>query len=150
MENTLLIRNGNAEDEDWLFQLFRGTMQGYIDEAWGWDELLQHQGFITSLPAKNFQILEVNKFRTASFHLREKDDRLVVDMILVLPEKQRLGFGTYLMNQIKESAERLEKPAYLSVLKSNPAIDFHLSCGFKKIEEDEHSIKMSYSAKTSN
>ena len=49
MENTLLIRNGNAEDEDWLFQLFRGTMQGYIDEAWGWDELLQDRDAIIAI-----------------------------------------------------------------------------------------------------
>ncbi len=149
MENFLLIRNGTAEDEDWLFQLFRQTMQDYIDEAWGWDELLQREGFITSLPAKNFRILEVDENRVASFHLTEKSEHLLVDMILVQPQMQRQGFGSYLMKQIKESAEELNKPVNLSVLKSNPAIEFHLSCGFRQIEEDKHSIRMMYSPQNS-
>jgi N-acetylglutamate synthase-like GNAT family acetyltransferase len=146
MKDSLSIRNGSIKDEDWLFQLFRITMQDYIDKAWGWDELLQREGFISSLPAPNFKILEVNGQKSGSFHLTEKDDHVIIDMILVPPENQRQGYGSHLMSQIKEIARQLDKPIKLSVLKSNPAISFHLHCGFSRFESDDHSIKMSYTS----
>ena len=55
---SLIMRRGSNQDEDWLFELFRSTMQNHIDKAWGWDELLQREGFVTTLPAKQFQILQ--------------------------------------------------------------------------------------------
>ena len=38
-----MLRTGRKDDEDWLFQLFSSTMQDYIDDAWGWDELFQRE-----------------------------------------------------------------------------------------------------------
>ena len=142
MVQYLTIRNGRREDENWLFQLFRATMQDYIDEAWGWDELLQREGFIISLPAKNFQILEFAGDCVGSYHLSDRANHFLLDMILVTPDQQRKGFGSKMMAQIKRLAEEEHKAVWLSVLKTNPAIAFHLAEGFRQVEEDEHSIMM--------
>ncbi len=139
---SLSLRRGLSADEDWLFNLFRSTMQNYIDTAWGWDELLQHEGFTTSLPAKNFQVLDCNSERVGSYHLTDKGDFLLLDMILVEPQMQRRGFGRFMMRQIQECSQAGQKPIELSVLKTNPAIAFHCAVGFTQIEEDKHSVKM--------
>lgn len=142
----LLMRRGSVEDEDWLFELFRATMQNYIDKAWGWDELLQREGFVTTLPAKQFQILECDGRAIASYHLTEKTDHLLLDMILVVPEVQRRGHGARMMKLIQETSRSSGKPVELSVLKTNPAIAFHLGLGFQQIREDRHSLRMRWSA----
>lgn len=144
MEQKLTFRKGAVEDQDWLFELFRRTMQNYIDKAWGWDELLQREGFITSLPVRNFQILLCNNERVGSYHLTQRKDHLLLDMILVAPERQREGFGHYLMERVKENSRTKGLPVRLSVLKTNPAVQFHLAAGFQLVEEDSHSFRMAW------
>lgn len=139
------MRRGSVEDEDWLFELFRATMQNYIDKAWGWDEILQREGFVTTLPAKQFQILEHDGRAIASYHLTEKTDHLLLDMILVVPEMQRRGHGARMMKLIQDFSRSSGKPVELSVLKTNPAIAFHLRLGFQQIREDQHSLRMRWS-----
>jgi len=139
------MRRGTIEDEDWLFELFRSTMQNFIDTAWGWDELLQREGFVTTLPAKQFQILEHEGSAIASYHLSDKGDHFILDMILVVPEVQRRGHGTRMLEQIKAISRNENKPVQLSVLKTNPAVAFHEQAGFRQIQTDEHSIRMQWS-----
>ena len=145
MTRQLHLRKGLIDDQDWLFDLFRRTMQNYIDKAWGWDELLQREGFITSLPARDFQVLLCDDNRVGSYHLTDKKDHLLLDMILVIPERQHEGFGRFLMERAKEKSRAYNKPLQLSVLKTNPAVQFHLAAGFQLIEEDSHSFRMAWS-----
>lgn len=142
--NDFLLRRGESKDESWLFQLFKTTMQDYIDAAWGWEELLQKEGFITSLPARDFQILQLGDDNIGCIYLSEKTEFLVLDMILVEPGIQKQGYGSQLMNWAKTRAMDSRQPIKLSVLKTNPAVQFHVRHGFEIVEEDEHSLKMQW------
>lgn len=141
---TTRMRSGDASDESWLFNLFKTTMRDYIDAAWGWEELLQKEGFTTTLPAKNFSILENAEHPIGCIHISRKDEYLLVDMILVEPEYQQQGYGVELMRLAQKQAQDEELPLCLSVLKTNPAVNFHLKVGFKIKEEDEHSLRMEW------
>ena len=138
------IRKGSAADEQWLFNLFKETMQNFIDGAWGWEELFQKEGFATSLPAKNFLILESENTPIACLHASKKADHLFLDMILVEPAFQRQGFGSQLISLIMQEAKNANMPIRLSVIKANPAVRFHQNLGFEIIEEDEHSYRMQW------
>jgi ribosomal protein S18 acetylase RimI-like enzyme len=115
-------------------------------QPWGWDELLQKEGFVTSLPAIKFQVLDSPDGRARSYHLTEKDSHLLLDIILVEPEYQRQGLGNFMMEQIKAHSINSNKLIQLSVLKTNPAVLFHLQSGFQQISADKHSLQMSWSA----
>ncbi len=138
----LHIRRGDRGDEEWLYRLFKATMQNYIDAAWGWEELLQKEGFTTSLPARNFTVLELNGRAIACMHLSEKPDHFYLDMILVEPDYQRLGIGSKLIRLAQDEADKSNKPILLRVLKTNPAVNFHRALGFDTTKEDEHSYEM--------
>ncbi len=143
MDSSILtIRRGENSDAAWLFQLFKKTMQDQIDAAWGWEELLQKEGFTTTLPARGFTILELGKQPIASLHLSKKPDHYILDMILVEPALQRRGFGSKLFTLASEQARNAGLPIQLSVLKTNPAVGFHRHLGFAVIDEDRHSFKM--------
>jgi len=145
MTASLNIRKGRPEDADWLYQLFRAAMQRYIDKAWGWDELLQREGFITSLPATSFRVLERESAPVGSYHLSEKPEVLILDMILVDADHQGRGLGSFMMREIQSRSKELAKPVELSVLKINPARAFHEALGFCQMAEEEHSVRMRWS-----
>lgn len=142
MRQSADFRRGHAEDQDWLFQLFRTTMQDFIDQAWGWEELLQREGFATSLPAREFQIIEATGTAVASYHLTRNSDHLLLDMIMVEPSRQRQGYGRMMMAAIKAEARNAQLPVRLSVLQTNPAIGFHEHEGFIEYSRDQHSLQM--------
>lgn len=144
------FRRGNADDEEWLFQLFRKTMQPYIAAAWGWEELLQREGFVTSLPARGFQVLEYSGARIGSYHVSRQPGHLLLDMILVEPDCQRQGFGSLMMRHLQEQARSLQLPVHLRVLRTNPAVAFHEQCGFSASGGDEHSLDMHWQAQESS
>lgn len=144
MSTEVKFRRGDTSDETWLFQLFKVTMQDYIDAAWGWEELLQKEGFITSLPARNFQVLYSGSDNIGCIYLSEKDDHLVLDMILVEPNWQRQGFGQRLIEWAKSQASEKQLTIKLSVIKTNPAVSFHRNNGFETTAEDEHCLKMQW------
>ena len=139
------LRRGDTSDETWLFQLFKTTMQDHIEAAWGWEELLQKEGFLTSLPARNFRILDLGSDKVGCIYLNEKEDHLALEMILVAPHRQRQGYGKHLIDWAKSRARERQQAIRLSVIKTSPAVEFHESNGFHKTEEDEHSLKMQWS-----
>ena len=57
MNAPLQLVKGMPSDQEWLYSLFRSTMQQHIAIAWGWDEQFQKESFNTSLSAVNFKIL---------------------------------------------------------------------------------------------
>lgn len=144
MNDSVQLRSGDQGDENWLFELFRTTMQSYIAAAWGWEELVQHEGFITSLPAREFQVLEYKDMAIGSYHLTTNRDALVLNMILVEPKWQRKGFGKIMMQTVQRRASEEEKAVQLRVLQRNPAVQFHKQCGFSIVATDEHSLEMSW------
>ncbi len=138
----ITFRQGLEEDQDWLYRLFRHTMRDYIDHAWGWDELLQREGFRESLPVQNFQVLLRDGVPSACYYLRSEVDHLLLEMILVEPRLQGQGLGRAMMARIKEQASDQDQEIRLSVLKTNPAVRFHTAQGFHTASEDAHSLKM--------
>ncbi len=147
MTELVQLRGGTPADETWLFELFRSTMQSYIAAAWGWEELLQREGFTTSLPAREFQILEQNGTAIGSYHLKQHPDGLTLNMILVEPRWQRQGFGRIMMQTVQDRARELDLPVRLRVLQSNPAVHFHEHCGFTVVNRDDHSLEMRWMAR---
>ncbi|MEQ8952756.1 MAG: GNAT family N-acetyltransferase [Gammaproteobacteria bacterium] len=136
------FRSGTQDDQEWLYQLFRQTMQEHIDAAWGWDELFQREGFATTLPASRFVILEQHGERLGCYYLSDKGKLLELDMMLVPPGQQRKGFGRRMIERIKERASMTQLPVQLSVLQSNPAVRFYLALEFVEHSRDEHSLKL--------
>ena len=136
------FRVGTIKDGEWMFDLFKRTMQHHVESAWGWDEQLQKESFKTSLPIKQFQLLCIDGEAVGGYHISDNKDHLLLNMILLEPDYQRQGLGGEMLTRIKSQAKQLNKAVQLSVLKTNPAVDFHLKAGFEEVKSDEHSIKM--------
>lgn len=137
------MRQGQSADMDWLYQTFKGTMQDFIAQTWGWDELLQEHSFF-DLPAKSFAIATLAGGDVGALNLREKADHLWLEMVLVLPEYQGRGIGRLMLEYAQGQARKAQKPLRLSVLKLNPAHDFYRHMGFEQSAFDKYSFKMQW------
>ena len=141
---TQRLRKGSRQDDDWLYQLFRGTMQEYIRQAWGWDEIFQREAFATNLPGKSFHILEVDHKRAGACSVFRKTDHLWLELILIEPQWQRKGHGTMLLETVKQLAREEDLPIKLTCLKCNPAVAFYLKQDFVTYDEDARRLYMEW------
>lgn len=143
--SVLRLRKGSIEDNEWLFALFRLTMREYIEQAWGWEELFQREAFHTHLPGRNFQVLEIDRQPVGGFHLKSKPGHLWLEMILVEPDLQRQGHGSFMLEMVKQRATEADLPVQLACLRCNPACEFYLQHGFATYDQDQHSLMMQWS-----
>jgi GNAT superfamily N-acetyltransferase len=140
--NSIRFRKATRADMDWLYQTFKLTMQDYIQQTWGWDELLQQHAFHDNLPASSFTIASHKGVDIGAYSVQEKSDHLWLEMVLVLPDLQNQGLGSTLLRRAQENAAAKHKPLRLSVLKVNPAQRFYKRLGFQETGEDTWSFKM--------
>ena len=147
----LAMRPAQAADEDFLFELYRGTRAEEM-AAWGWDEAQQ-------------QIFLSMQFKGQSAHYAQYsniDHRIILDgdrsigriflswlegvMILVdialLPEYRGRGIGGALIKELLGEAERTGKTVQLHVLKSNRAQNLYRRFGFEVVEDAGSHWKM--------
>lgn len=143
VQGSIRMRQGEPADMGWLYQTFKRTMQDFISDTWGWDELLQEHSFFENLPAKSFAIAtQAND--VGALNLREKADYLWLEMVLVLPDYQGRGIGRLMLEYAQDKAIEAKKPLRLSVLKLNPAHNFYRHMGFEQSDVDQWSYKMQW------
>lgn len=142
--DAISMRQGDPADMDWLYRTFKLTMQGFIAQTWGWDELMQEHSFYHNLPAKTFAIAATGDGDAGALNLREKADHIWLEMVIVLPEYQRRGIGRLLLEYAQRQARKAHKPLRLSVLKLNPAHEFYRHMGFEQSAVDQSSYKMQW------
>jgi ribosomal protein S18 acetylase RimI-like enzyme len=64
-----------------------------------------------------------------------RPDHVWVDQLYISPRFQRKGIGSTVLRMILSEAAAMGVPVRLSVIATNPAIDFYLSHGFRIHEE---------------
>ena len=85
----------------------------------------------------------------ASYELdANEDNHARLHKIFVLPELQRSGAGSLLLDEVTARAkEKKNEGLLLSVNRQNPAVDYYLKKGFEIVEEDDIDIGQGYMMK---
>ena len=144
VSDRLSYRKARPWDMDWAYHVFKTGMQSYITRTWGWNELFQEHSFFDTLPAASFVIASIATSHQGDkdiggYCLKRKPDHLYLEMLLLDPSWQRLGYGAAIMSEIMRKSANLDVPVRLSVLKINPAFHFYHRLGF--IVETEDNIR---------
>jgi len=134
------LRAGEDKDSDWLFDVYRQSMQPYVDASWGWDEDFQRQGFKQHMSASSWIIVRYKNRDLGGYVLKNKDDYFWLEMIIVLQRYRKSGIGSRIIEHLQSIAE----PLRLSVFKESPAVSFYRKHGFNQYDHDEHSFKLEW------
>ena len=115
----IAVRSCRPNDVAFLFRLHREALGEYVAATWGWDDDDQRRRFETAFVPDSQQIVTVGGVDAGVLRLVEGETFLEVGLVELLPEFQRQGVGTKLMQQVLERSRERGIPVQLQVLRAN-------------------------------
>jgi ribosomal protein S18 acetylase RimI-like enzyme len=138
---SLTYRPIDAGDNSFLWELYFSTQVAEV-ASWGWD-LSQQQAFLkmqfeareafyrSDFSTGVYRIILADSLPIGAIFVAENHLAIELVDIALLPDYQRRGIGTSLLQELLDEATRKEKSLRLQVLKSNRALRFYEGLGMQ-------------------
>jgi ribosomal protein S18 acetylase RimI-like enzyme len=137
------IRPASESDREFLYSLHCQTMRGVIERTWGWDEEWQRQDFDRRFRRYAVSVIERETGSVGGLLLHWTSTAVDIVELQILPEHQRKGIGTSVLERVIEDASREGLPVTLSVVPANAgAKRLYERIGFEVVGHDEPFIRM--------
>jgi GNAT superfamily N-acetyltransferase len=106
-------------------------MREFIVTTWGaWSESRVQEESREDSSSPNSQVILIGDVAVGVFLVERHSTHIQLEQIYLLPEYQRLGIGTALINSLIAEAEQHKIPIRLRVMAVNPAKRFYEQFGF--------------------
>ena len=125
------LRQANADDASLFYDVIDRTMRDFIITTWGaWnEERVQRESDEKSRDPKA-QVIQIDEISVGVFVVERCLKHIQLEQIYLLPEYQRMGIGTILLNSLILEALQAKIPIRLHVMAVNPAKKFYERLGF--------------------
>ena len=134
----LRLRKATRDDKEFAYRVKRAAFREYVEQVWGWDEDEQRKLHDRRFRAQNFLVISLDANDVGIMSVAIEPDSAYVNQLYVLPEHQGQGVGRRCVSMFIETANKLDLPVRLRVLKVNPrAIAFYEKLGFTTLEETD-------------
>jgi ribosomal protein S18 acetylase RimI-like enzyme len=121
-------------------------MREVIERTWGWDDDWQVKDFDRRIGAYQVFVIDVGEEPVGGLMLDLTPDNLDIVELQILPEHQRQGIGTWVIERVIDDAKRRGLCVTLSVVPANShARRLYERIGFCATGVDEPFIRMRYS-----
>lgn len=140
--NRLTTRRASPADFSFVYALHHQEFFAYIDQTWGWQEDAQRKGMRSDFEDFPFQIICWNGQAIGAISAIDQGEAVLLKYLAIRSKYQRRGFGTKLLREVLEQADRRDLPVKLTVLRVNPAKDFYQRLGFAIVQEDDACLQM--------
>lgn len=127
------LRQANQDDWDFIWSLRVVTMKDMIAQSYGWDENIQRSYAQESLTGK---LILVHGVAVGVITLSDWGEQLHLTWLAIVPQMQRQGLGSNLIQYSQQQATKLGKPLTLQVLRNNPAVSLYRRFGFEISEQN--------------
>ena len=131
------LRPATMQDYNFLYDLHRATMKDIVAQTWGWDDARQEQHFRQRFDPAARQIITFRGLDIGVLSVVERETDVFLQVIQVLPDYQRQGVGTSVIQSVLREAHRKGKPVALQVIKANRARRLYERLGFVTTGETE-------------
>ena len=136
------FRPATASDVDFLYALHVATMKGYVDQTWGWDDAFQESVFRKNYVPAEIQVIIFAEKDIGMLSLEEREEDIFLRAIEIHPDYQGQGIGRAIIQKIIAAGALKMKPAFLHVLKVNPAKRLYERLGFSVVSETSTHFQM--------
>ena len=120
------------------FDLFKQHMKPVIEQAFGWDDSYQENGFKNRLKPSWFHWVYSEQSPVGLVCYKTTSESVHIHLLIVFDERQRQGFGKQISRQLQSLAHQQGLPLTLSCFKNNqPAYSLYKKLGFTVNSEDE-------------
>ncbi len=139
----LRLRAAAPEDHAFLCALNRLAHQELVTRQRGaWDDDAERRRFEAKLRRGAFRIAELAGRPGAAVWSSVQDDHVFLHELLVLPEFQSRGIGSWILRQELARAAALGKPVRLHTLLLNRARELYTRHGFVETGRDDVYVDM--------
>ncbi|MCA1597184.1 MAG: GNAT family N-acetyltransferase [Chloroflexi bacterium] len=118
-QTKLGLRAATAADSEFVFRVWKATMQRYVEATWGWDESSQRQRQQEEFCASTCRIIEAHGRPVGTLIVNRRENCVYLSGLYVLPEHQGQGLGSQVLQGLFTDAKRNQLPIRLRVLKVN-------------------------------
>ncbi|GKV93705.1 GNAT family N-acetyltransferase [Pectobacterium aroidearum] len=142
----ITLRPATSEDERFLFELRRTTMDEHLqragviaDDSAHWQRVKYHYD--------DAHIVLMGSEPIGLFKRHKGVNEWIIIQIQMLPAYQGQGIAAWLLHTFLRQADEANVPVTLSVLKGNRAIRLYQRLGFQTIDNADSELKMKRSPK---
>lgn len=126
------LRDAKAADGPFVLWLEEVSMKEHATALWGeW----RPSSTLAALDLSEHQIIEYRGVNVGCVALNWSHDCLFVARLFLGPDSRNRGIGAHVLRFVVQQAIERGIPVRLSVLRTNPAINFYLREGFSVEEE---------------
>ncbi|MFH8739199.1 MULTISPECIES: GNAT family N-acetyltransferase [unclassified Streptomyces] len=144
--SVLQVRLATEEDHQWLFKLHEQAHMELVERAYGpWNQDQQRAFFAPVVKDHEVFIFSDGDRQVGAMYLGERDGEMWLELVEVLPEFQRRGYGTRALRWVVARASKQGIGTLLQVHRVNEdARRLYLSEGFSPAGETEthHLLRM--------
>ncbi len=145
------FQQATKHDEAVIFDLYCQVMKEYITGIWGWDQEWQENDFVKHFSPENITVVREENKAIGYSQIEDQGNQLYIRMLLLLPNHQRKGIGSRLLNAVIEKAKAQSKGIALQVFKINEqARRFYEHHGFHVQSETPSSFTMVFMPNKAN
>ena len=132
----ITLRPAAPEDVEFACRVSRETMRGHALATFGtWNEDDVRQRCSSNIAAGFTQIIELKGVQIGIYVVERPPDHVQLLQIFILPDYQRRGIGSSLIERLLAEARASNLPLRLRVLRVNPAFELYQRMGFKVVQE---------------
>ena len=139
-EADILVDVNEADIDDFIF-LRRTVYKKYIDEYnWffgEWDDKFSFDEFYHKIKLTFFKKLLLNDETVGFMNYDCKKDKIDNVSIYLAEKVQNKGIGTLFISNLTKLSDEYSVPAFIEVIKSNPAQNLYKRLGFEIYKEDD-------------
>lgn len=136
------LRPATQTDSAFCYQVKKAAMEDYVTQVWGWDEAFQQEFHRRDFELRRPDVVVYEGQGIGTIEVVEHEDHIHLGEFYLLPQFQRQGIGTRLLQQVLERAQRAGLAVRLEVLKVNPAQALYQRQGFAIVGQREHHFLM--------
>ena len=132
------LREVTQQDYNFIYHVKTTTLKPHIELVWGWDEEVQTKYLEESFGLETQLIITYEQEEIGILELNELEKRIEVVELEILPEYQRKGIGTKILQDIIEEYKGKGKHVGIGCFKINrDAKRLYERLGFIMIKETE-------------
>lgn len=143
MEFDLLnLRPATEADSEFCYDVKKQALGHYVAQVWGWDETFQREFHRADFELRRPDVVVYRDLDIGTIEITSHGDSLHLGEFYLLPEFQRQGIGTFLLERVIAEATEKARPIRLEVLKINPVLSLYQRHGFVVVGQREHHFLM--------
>ena len=133
----LSVVSASDADYEFSYQVKKLAQGPHITERWGWDEDKQRRFHRKAWEEERPDVITYQEEQIGTITVLKENNCVRVAQFFILPEYQRQGIGSFLLEGILKNADTAGKLSKVTFLEGSPVESLYRRYGFNLVEQGD-------------